>query len=381
MVIKPRDKFKINTFVFTSQSDYDISELFVEVEAPNCTDNITHELSDCYHLYDKRIKSSLETDCAKNTFTYSYNVPHVYGSSVLIRLQCFSGNTSKSSRIVYSNKPLRLTISLNTVDFQWRGRCKVRLYAVRQSVEEPLLLKTHLYEKQCTASAEIPFWVLAVILVLFSLLILLGLTYLILKRLQPPKKLQNKKYIPSCTGTGTSCSLLQKNNYLTSNLSHSSVISQKVKKRTRVALLHFYKEEDILNLAHILQGKYGFDVVLDLWENNSIFPSYTDWIFNTVSTVDKIVVVWSEDASTAWRSRKSIIKKQEEDFFLTMLRVVQKRALLNQSLNMFFIVYFDQCQIQDIPSSFLQPPYNVFYLMEELQLLVYKLHPHRLSAT
>nr|CAB3255991.1 interleukin-17 receptor A-like [Phallusia mammillata] len=134
------------------------------------------------------------------------------------------------------------------------------------------------------------------------------------------------------------------------------------------------KHKDIvLKFAAYLHHDLGFEVILELWQQDEIYQDCASWIEKAIDQSDKWIVIWSPGARKRW-DEFATSDCHKQDLFTPLLKKAKKDLFYDKNKDRYFFTYFDYCSSSDIPKVFCDLTFCRFKLMQDFKELYFGLY-------
>ena len=132
----------------------------------------------------------------------------------------------------------------------------------------------------------------------------------------------------------------------------------------------------VIAFANFLQEGLGFRVIFELWEKQKAADNYTRWMENSMSAADKIIVIWSQEAS---RKIQSCTEDSfcRPDTFSPVLEHIRSDIFNFKNVKKYNFVFFNYSNNDGIPDEVLdRKKFRSFKLMRDFEDLYFNLIDH-----
>ncbi|XP_078495856.1 interleukin-17 receptor A-like [Ciona intestinalis] len=135
---------------------------------------------------------------------------------------------------------------------------------------------------------------------------------------------------------------------------------------------HPLHEQVVLAFANFLHEDLGFDVICELWEQNSVIEDKLSWMNKAMDRADKVLVIWSYRSVECWNESKTFT---DLDMFTPNLRRIQRDLCCDKNVGKYLFCYFDYFSKSDIPKLFYDNlPCCHFRLMKQFEDLYFQIN-------
>ena len=127
---------------------------------------------------------------------------------------------------------------------------------------------------------------------------------------------------------------------------------------------HPLHREVVLKFAAFLQSDFGFQIILDLYDRETIYTDPAAWLERSLKA-DNILVIWSPGSDLRLKNRTG-----KYDMFSPVVRKIKNDALFERDTSKYIFVYLDYCSEKHIQSILKSDQIKTFKIEKEMKTLL-----------
>ena len=130
-------------------------------------------------------------------------------------------------------------------------------------------------------------------------------------------------------------------------------------------------ENVILQFATLLEGVFGFEIYLDLYDKQKIYKSPADWLEKCLETSDKILVLLSPEIEMRWKNNDC--KQNRLDVTSPLIKMIKNDEILKKNKAKLVFAYFNSWGKEFYFAKLFCGKFPYFKLMLEFEPLLQNL--------